>query len=122
MQVNSSEEPDGTYAFKKEWLQKRGLNISDLSVIAVKGDSMEPDIWDGDLVLLDQSHTRPSEGDVLAVRYEDDLFIKRLQIRPKQCINLISVNRDYPSIRVETGEDANNFSIIGRVVCSMREW
>ena len=52
----------GYYAFGRLWLRRRGLIVGKLSVISVTGDSMEPDLREGDLVLIDHAQTRPRDG------------------------------------------------------------
>lgn len=60
------------------WIAKRGLNASKLIAIDVKGDSMEPTLYDGDTVILDTSDTEPVDGVVFAVNYEGEDVVKRL--------------------------------------------
>lgn len=111
----------GYYAFNRKFLERRGLKPNDLSVIAVKGDSMEPDLSEGDLILLDRAQTELCDGYVYVVRFNDDLFVKRVQKLPGNRIQLLSSNPLYPPITVE-GADHTGIQIIGRVVNSTHEW
>ena len=45
----------------------------------VVGDSMEPTIGDGDLVVLDSGRTEPLDGQVFGVHTEEGLVVKRLR-------------------------------------------
>ena len=111
----------GHYAFNRTWLNRRGLRPNSLAVIAVRGDSMEPELYDQDLILLDRSKTIPRDGDIYVVRYSDELFVKRIQKIPHGQIELRSTNRFYGSIRIKPDE-GNDLAFIGKVVASMHEW
>ena len=116
-----SEISTGHYAFNRAWLNRRGLNPATLAVIAVRGDSMEPELYDQDLILLDQSKKEPNDGDMYVVRYFDELFVKRIQKIPDRRFQLHSTNRFYESIEVKANE-TNDLTFIGKVVASMHEW
>lgn len=114
----------GTYAYNKVFLDRRGLKSDNLAVIGVKGDSMSPDLNDGDLILIDRAETEPDalrEGAIYVVQYDNGLFVKRIQRAPGQRLLLASANPTYAPIIVE-GEDLDGVKIIGRVVNSTREW
>ena len=50
-----------------------------LTCVRAVGDSMEPTICDGDLVVIDAGRTAPLEGHVFAVRTAAGLVVKRLR-------------------------------------------
>ncbi|PHQ99526.1 MAG: transcriptional regulator [Marinosulfonomonas sp.] len=114
---------DGTgyYAFNQRWLDRRGLNANSLSVISVRGDSMEPDLYENDLLLLDHAQTDLKDSHIYAVQFSDGLYVKRIQHLPEGQIHLISRNTNYPPITVKHPV-ADGVQIIGRVVASMHEW
>ena len=116
-----SEISTGHYAFNRAWLGRRGLNPATLTVIAVRGNSMEPELYDQDLILLDQSKKEPGDGDMYVVRYFDELFVKRIQKIPDRRFQLHSTNRFYNPIEVKAF-DNNDLTFIGKVVASMHEW
>lgn len=118
-----SNEMDVThYAFNIQWIKKRGLDPKSLHIIQVKGDSMEPKLHEGDLIMLDQSQTEPADGKMFVVRVRDDLVVKHIQLTGKETISLISANPVYPARNLTLPLDESNFQIIGRVVASMHEW
>ena len=119
--ANSLEIESGHYGFKKEWLERRGLKSNSLSVISVAGNSMEPDLYDGDLVLLDHASTDLAESQIYAVRFSDALYVKRIQHQPGDKVLLISKNKDYPPIEI-AHPVADGVEVIGRIVASMHEW
>ena len=111
----------GHYAFNQVWLNRRGLSPSNLAVIAVRGDSMEPELYDQDLILLDRSQKYPRDGDMYVVRYFDELFVKRVQKALGRRYELLSSNRYYKPIEV-VPDEATDLEFIGKVVASMHEW
>lgn len=69
-------------AFRSDWLRAKGLRAKDLKVIVASGESMEPRIQDGDILLVDVSDREPIKNDkVYAVLYEDAVRVKRLYRR-----------------------------------------
>ncbi|SIQ22284.1 Phage repressor protein C, contains Cro/C1-type HTH and peptisase s24 domains [Paracoccus thiocyanatus] len=115
------EEGSGYYAFNRKFLERRGLKPCNLAVISVKGDSMEPELYDGDLILLDMAQTEPRDSRIYAVRFNSDLFVKRVMELPGNRIQLLSTNANYPPITVDAA-DLDSIQIIGRVVNSTHEW
>ncbi|EOD7027681.1 XRE family transcriptional regulator, partial [Campylobacter jejuni] len=79
-----------------------------LSVILGQGDSMTPTLPENCYLLIQQGEV--AEGEICVTRIEDELYVKRLQKRPK--LKLLSDNKAYEPIDLE-GE---NFEILGRVV------
>ncbi len=119
------EETTGFYAFNQKWLARRGLNAANLAVIAVRGDSMEPRLTSGDLILIDRAQRQIADGVAYVVRLGDDLVVKHIQRTSARTISLISANQLYPIQHVELaalGELAGQIEVIGRVMASMHEW
>jgi phage repressor protein C with HTH and peptisase S24 domain len=111
----------GAYAFNPAFIQRRGLNPRHLSVIGVSGDSMEPDLSDGDLILIATDQTDPKNGFMYAVHYDDQLFVKRIQRLPGKRLHLVSANDSYPPVEVDMTVN-QEVRVVGRVVASMHEW
>ena len=110
------------YAFSLQWIKRRGLDPKELQIIEVKGDSMEPKLWDGDLILIDRSQTDPKDGRAFVVRVWDEFVVKKVQITGQSAISLISANSEYPPQELKLPLDERDFQIIGQVVASMHEW
>ena len=64
--------------YRKDWLQSEGLKAESLVACKVKGESMEPGLYEGDTVLIDTSNQEPKDGKVSAINYEGELLIKRM--------------------------------------------
>ena len=73
-----SEPVIGHLAFREDWLLKHGVNHEKADIVEVMGNSMEPTLPDGSLILVDYQRTRRLADRVFAVRSDDLLLIKRL--------------------------------------------
>ena len=86
----------------------------------VFGDSMEPEIKQGDTVLIDQSQKNFLAGAIYAVGVEDTVMVKRLEKRPSALV-LLSDNRAYSPIVLQ-GDELETVRIIGKIVWICREY
>ena len=119
MEVSAHQE--GGYAFRSDFLRRKG-NPRRMVLMRVSGDSMVPEIFDNDLVLLDRGQTDITPGRLYAVGFEDAIYIKRIDKLPGKVI-LHSVNPAYPPLTLDLrGDDAEQFRVIGRVLWSGREY
>jgi len=75
-------EPDqrghGILRIDRSWADRQNLDPKRLVAIQVKGESMEPALYEGDIVVINLADTRPVDGSVYAVNYEGEAVIKRL--------------------------------------------
>ncbi len=116
-----SADAEGGYAFRGDFLRRKG-NPRRMVLMRVSGDSMMPEIFDNDLVLLDRGQTEISPGRLYAVGFEDAIYIKRIDKLPGKII-LHSVNPAYPPLSLDLrGDCAEQFRVIGRVLWSGREY
>lgn len=113
-------EPKEVYAFRKDWLLQKG-DPKDMRLMTVVGDSMEPTLYEGDIVLVDLSKKAPSKEGIYALRIYDGLVVKRLQRLSRTKLRVISDNPKYPPQEVDLEGETNDFAIIGRVVWMGRE-
>lgn len=107
------------YAFRREWLARKGL-ASQMVLMDVFGNSMEPEIREGDTALIDQSQKGVIAGGIYAVGLEDTVMVKRVEKRPGALV-LVSDNTDYAPIVLQ-GEEIGQARIIGKVVWIGREY
>lgn len=68
----------GTLGMRRNWLERHDYNPAKLIAIFVKGESMEPALHDGDIVVINTADTKPVEGAVYAVNYDGEAVVKRL--------------------------------------------
>lgn len=85
----------------------------------VVGDSMEPGIMDGDLALVDRSLAGIVPHAVLAVGFEDAIYLKRVT-RQANGLVLRSDNKAYADMRI-CGDELDSFRLIGKVVWLCRQ-
>lgn len=85
------------------------MSFLGLSIITARGDSMSPTIPENCQLLIQRSD-QFQEGQICVVRLENELYVKRLQKRPKY--KLISDNKNYDDIELEN----EDYEIIGVVV------
>ena len=64
--------------FPARWLFERGLRPSSCRFIRVKGESMEPTLPDGSLILVDLATEHPKSNKIFVIRTADELIVKRL--------------------------------------------
>jgi len=111
----------GLYAFKTDFLRRKG-HAKRMVLMDVAGDSMEPDIWSGDTVLIDQGQNEIIAGGLFAIGIDQEVYVKYLDKIPGKLI-LRSKNPQYTPIEVDmNGEISGSIRIIGRVVWSCREY
>jgi phage repressor protein C with HTH and peptisase S24 domain len=109
----------GFYAFRKDWLSQKGQSGAML-LMDIFGNSMEPELKDGDTVLVDESQKAVIAGAIYAVGIEDTVMVKRLEKHPNNLV-LQSDNKDYAPIFLRGGE-MDMARIIGKVVWVGREY
>lgn len=104
----------GDRAFDREWLRSvSGGNLEKLFVAQGDGDSMEPTLRDGDVVLIDGSQRVIDKPErVWAVSYGGLGMIKRVRRLPDGSHELMSDNPSVRTIRATDGE----MHILGRVI------
>ena len=77
----------------------------------VRGDSMEPTLFDNDIILYDNFGYDGTDG-IYAINYRGCAFVKRLQ-RDKDCVHIISDNPKYKEMT--EGDESQDFRVIGKV-------
>jgi SOS-response transcriptional repressor LexA len=87
--------------------------------VRVKGDSMDPVITDGSIVIIDRDDCDdPQPGKPYALRVDHDGVTIKFVGVDGGGLWAIPANRDYMPTRLEGGRDA----CVGRVIFSWREW
>ena len=100
----------GYLGFNKTWLREQSLSPTNLAVIEVRGDSMDPTLHDGDSVLLDMRSLQLKDGGIYTLRREGELLVKRLRRQSNDWL-IVSDNLSYPVERLD-----ENVDVLGRVV------
>ena len=97
--------------FAKSWLHSEGLYARHLACLPVHGDSMEPTLQHGDIVLVNHEKTR---GDgVFVIRMGNALRVKRLQWLANGDLRISSDNAIYEPEQVNPDDLGDQFAILG---------
>ena len=102
-------------AFRKNWLNFRGLKESNLALVMTQGDSMEPTLHSGNSLLIDTSNKSLTDGCIYVIRVGSELYAKRLQKQFNGGVRLISDNKEYDDQLVQPDE-VDQLQIVGKVV------
>lgn len=101
-------------AFNPDYLREViNASRSHLQVIKVQGESMQPTLNDGDLIMIDRSRTDLNYDGLFVLRFGESLQVKRVGRSPSQgFVEIISDNpaygrRDWPT---------DGIDVLGRVI------
>lgn len=104
--------------YRLDWFHSERLNPNKVRRFEVIGDSMEPWTFSGESVLVNLAENDINsiiDGDVYAIRYDNELKLKRLYRRLDGSLTLKSYNPDYKDEDVPANLVHEHISIIGRV-------
>ncbi len=119
MEVQGNEQGGAErYAFRRQWLRSKG-KVEDLVLIEARGDSMDPTIADGDVVLIDRSKKQVVVGNMYSLRTKNAVMVKRLQSIGAARIKVMSDNKLYDSYEIDL--ESGDIEIIGQVIWIGRE-
>lgn len=104
--------------FRQDWFDQHGYRPERLFSVRVSGASMEPSLYDGDLVVVNTADTKPQDGEVFALNFEGELVIKRLRRDAGQWF-AASDNADQR--RYAPKHCTDDVQIIGRVIYKQSE-
>ena len=85
-------------------------------MIKVSGDSMEPFVRDGDIILID-ANADIKNGDIVIANLFGDVYVKKfLRDKLHNSVKLTSLNAFYQDI-VLKDDEVENLKLIGKVIC-----
>ena len=109
------------FSFRHDWLCRKG-DPDKMVLMKVCGDSMEPDIRHGDMVLVDKGKTQIYGHAIYAMGINEEIYVKQVETLPGGTLVLRSRNPEYEPIRVDLrGDLADSVRVIGRVIWCCRE-
>lgn len=108
-------EPKHAITFRSDWVQRRANNRHGLQAIRVNGDSMEPTLRSGDMIVIDTERTKESEG-LFVLNYDGELLVKRLQRLSPTRLVIGSDNPLAGSSEIDLRDESQHPRIIGRVI------
>lgn len=104
------------FVFHTWWLRRvMGLNPKQASLITVVGDSMEPSLRQGDLLLIDHNQNQVIRDSIYILRMDGLLLAKRLQ---RMIDGTVLIRSDNPAYKEQAipKESTPDLHIIGRAV------
>ncbi|WP_346219869.1 S24 family peptidase [Fulvimarina sp. MAC3] len=104
--VPALQEPNDSFYVARDWLYRFVPPNVQISMIEVVGDSMDPTIRDGDVLLIrhDRNTLQATIGNVIVLTLDDLLYVKRLQGSDQGDMLLTSDNEFYTPIRIPRRE------------------
>lgn len=119
--VVGEDSKEGIHYFRNSWLKKRfSTKASGLGMLYVKGDSMEPSLCHGDMVLVDLTERSPSPPGVFALFDGIGIVIKRIALIAGSQPALVTVKPDNCHYSAYE-QQVDDMRIIGRVLWYSRE-
>lgn len=103
-----------TQGVPRKWIVREGLSQDALLSIVVRGESMEPALYEGDVIVVNTRDTKLVDGAVYVVNYEGEAVVKRM-IRDAGQWWLSSDNADQRKYHKKQCKGAECI-VIGRVV------
>jgi phage repressor protein C with HTH and peptisase S24 domain len=104
-------EDGGHFHIPRLWLEERDLAPGALLAIKVRGDSMRPLMFEGDVVVVNVTDKNRVNGSVFALNFKGESVVKRLKYERREWY-LTSENPDFPQEPCRPGD----CDVIGRVV------
>lgn len=77
-QTEAEEYEGDTQGVPTKWLLQNGLARDSLLAVVVRGESMEPALYEGDVIVVNTRDVKPVDGAVYVVNYEGEAVVKRL--------------------------------------------
>lgn len=105
------------WSFDRDFVSTLGGNADTLRIVTVRGDSMEPELRNGERVAVNTSDVDYRSGGIFAIEWDGGVLVKRLQSGSKPGELIIkSENKNYDPATVSSSE----IRVIGRVVLYFR--
>ncbi|MBW8638951.1 hypothetical protein K1W69_17275 [Hoeflea sp. WL0058] len=113
-----AEEVSDYFRVGRAWLERYVPRGARTGIIEARGDSMEPTIRDGDILLLNFEINRQdvANGGVFVISIDGHLYVKRLQILLDGSIKILSDNKNYDPETVDREYADEKMMVHARVV------
>ncbi|MCP1121677.1 S24 family peptidase [Robbsia andropogonis] len=105
----------GALPFTASFFKAIDSNPRNCKLMSVRGNSMEPFLFDKDLFMVDESKSTIKDGGIYALHFADDCYIKQVFKRPNGGLTLHSYNPAYPDREIQPDE-MDAVSVIGKVI------
>lgn len=91
--VVTSEQVAEMVAFTAAWLRERHITPRSARILTARGDSMEPTIRDGDLLIVDTAIEMAVDNGIYCIAYNGVLMVKRLFVQRNGGLVIASDNK-----------------------------
>ena len=91
-------------------------NPKNLKIFKASGDSMEPTIYNEDILIVDIGNKDYINGGIFIINKNNDFFCKRLQLKINGDLDIISDNSKYQVETIKRGNDYIDLTIVGKVL------
>ena len=120
--------PGNAYASEVDWKIEGALEVPKMELFAyewqvgprgfatirVEGNSMEPRIYDGDIILF--GDLPYSNGNFVLVKYDDRIIVRGIWDDHNGHYRLRALNPAYEDIEVDMEDESKEFIILGKVI------
>lgn len=101
--------------FSMDFFRAIGARPENCRLATARGNSMEPFLFDRDMIMIDLSRSAVRDGNVYAVCFEEETLVKQVFKQAGGALMLHSYNARYPDRIVPPNPDTR-FEIIGQVI------
>jgi phage repressor protein C with HTH and peptisase S24 domain len=102
--------------FAPSYMRRHFGRVGDgFAMLYVKGDSMQPTLWDGDEIVIDTRDRRVDRDGIYVVTVRSDLKVKRIQVKMDGSLVIKSDNAAYEPELIGV-KQADEFKVEGRLV------
>jgi len=106
------------FSLDPAYVKLLGITPQDrIEAINVTGESMEPTLKDGSIILVDRNKTTIVNGSIFVINAGGTVYIKRLMMNPDGTIDMISDNNIIP-VQHASPEDS---VVVGRVIGALEK-
>jgi len=115
--MSEADEYEGVEDVDISRLHGLGIQTGCARIIKIKGDSMYPTLWDGDMAIADTYIPHLISGKIYAFYFDGELKVKRFTKRMDGNWIISSDNKDNPSLmdEVVSPRDTQHLHMIGQV-------
>ena len=101
--------------FRAALFDSIGCKPETCKLVMARGDSMEPFLFDRDMMMIDTTKTAIRDGRIYAIHFEDEPLVKQVFKQAGGALTLHSFNPRYPD-RLVGPDDMQSLAVAGEVV------
>lgn len=102
-------------------IEGMGVKPERLRLVEARGDSMHPDIRDGDRLIIVIGEDSLRDGGIYVLNFGEDTIVKQIQIEPDGGLTLLSKNPLFAPRKIDRA-DRQSLSIGGRVLGAIKKF